>query len=346
MRLPTLPGFMQTIRFRLTVLYSSMLFGVAALVLGGIYTAVAISTENRELQVKPVEKIVQGRVLGTVPMVYLKEFENQVNLETMRTLRDYSLAALGGLFAASLGIGWVLSGRVLRPVRAITQTAAEIQATDLSRRIRLSGPKDELRDLADTVDTMLDRLEEAFRAQRQLIDDASHELRTPLAIIRANVDAVLTSPDSTEEERARAARISIGTEVPRDLYILADPVSVDVVVRNLVENALAAVAPVGGGTITLRARAANGEVELAVRDTGVGFRPADRARLFEKFTRLHPGGGSGSLGTGLGLFIVQRLMQLSGGRVSAHSEGVGRGAEFVLVWPRAATEPDVRTEPA
>src|SRR5688572_24046528 len=106
MRLPTLPGFMQTIRFRLTVLYSSMLFGVAALVLGGIYTAVAISTENRELQVKPVEKIVQGRVLGTVPMVYLKEFENQVNLETMRTLRDYSLAALGGLFAASLGIGW------------------------------------------------------------------------------------------------------------------------------------------------------------------------------------------------------------------------------------------------
>ena len=207
MRLPTLPGFMQTIRFRLTVLYSSMLFGVAALVLGGIYTAVAISTENRELQVKPVEKIVQGRVLGTVPMVYLKEFENQVNLETMRTLRDYSLAALGGLFAASLGIGWVLSGRVLRPVRAITQTAAEIQATDLSRRIRLSGPKDELRDLADTVDTMLDRLEEAFRAQRQLIDDASHELRTPLAIIRANVDAVLTSPDSTEEERARAAAI-------------------------------------------------------------------------------------------------------------------------------------------
>lgn len=148
------------------------------------------------------------------------------------------------------------------------------------------------------------------------------------------------------EERARAERITIGTEVPRDLYVLADPISVDVVVRNLVENALAAVAPVGGGSINLRARSANGEVELAVRDSGVGFRPADRTRLFEKFTRLHPGGGSGSLGTGLGLFIVQRLMQLSGGRVSAHSEGIGKGAEFVLVWPRAAAEPDARTEPA
>lgn len=207
MRMPSLPGFMQTIRFRLTVLYSAMLFAVAALVLGGIYLAVSVTTENREFRVKSVEKIAGGRVLGTVPMVYLKEFENQVNLETMRTLRDYSLGTLGGLFLVSLGIGWVLSGRVLRPVRAITQTAAEIQATDLSRRIRLDGPKDELRDLADTVDTMLDRLEEAFRAQRQLIDDASHELRTPLAIIRANVDAVLTSPDTSEEERARAAAI-------------------------------------------------------------------------------------------------------------------------------------------
>jgi signal transduction histidine kinase len=70
----------------------------------------------------------------------------------------------------------------------------------------LQGPKDELRDLADTVDSMLDRLDEAFRAQRQLIDDASHELRSPLAIIRANLDAVLTAEESDEEERRTAAR--------------------------------------------------------------------------------------------------------------------------------------------
>ena len=83
--------------------------------------------------------------------------------------------------------------------------------------------------------------------------------------------------------------------------------------------------PVGGGSIALSARALDGEIELAVRDSGVGFRPADGARLFEKFTRLHPGGGSSHYGTGLGLFIVQRLMQLAQGRVSAHSDGVGQG---------------------
>jgi signal transduction histidine kinase len=77
------------------------------------------------------------------------------------------------------------------------------------------------------------------------------------------------------------------------------------------------------------------EVELAVRDSGIGFRPADEGRLFEKFSRLNPGAGGGYYGTGLGLYIVKRLMQLVGGRVSAHSEGLGRGAEFVLVWPAA-----------
>jgi signal transduction histidine kinase len=77
-------------------------------------------------------------------------------------------------------------------------------------------------------------------------------------------------------------------------------------------------------------------VELTIRDTGVGFRPTDRGRLFKKFTRLHPGGGSSYQGTGLGLFIVKGLMQRAGGRVSAHSAGLGQGAEFVLTWPQVA----------
>ena len=114
-----------------------------------------------------------------------------------------------------------------------------------------------------------------------------------------------------------------------------DPLAVDVVVRNLLENALAAVAAVSGGSVKFTACAANGEIELSVRDSGVGFRTADSARLFKKFSRLHPGGGGSHNGTGLGLFIVRRLMQLTGGRVSAHSIGVGQGALFVLSWPAA-----------
>jgi signal transduction histidine kinase len=137
------------------------------------------------------------------------------------------------------------------------------------------------------------------------------------------------------EERARQERIALSADVPRGLTVLADPLAVDVVVRNLLENALAAVAAVSGGTVTFAARAANGEIELSVRDSGVGFRANDSARLFKKFSRLHPGGGSSDYGTGLGLFIVRRLMELAGGRVSAHSVGVGQGALFVLSWPAA-----------
>jgi signal transduction histidine kinase len=141
------------------------------------------------------------------------------------------------------------------------------------------------------------------------------------------------------EERAQKERIKITTDVAREMVVMADPLALDVVVRNLLENAIAAVAPVGGGSIAVTARRLDSEIELSVRDSGVGFRPADSARLFEKFTRLHPGGGSSYFGTGLGLYIVRRLMQLAGGRVSAHSEGVGQGAQFVLAWPVAPAEP-------
>jgi signal transduction histidine kinase len=117
--------------------------------------------------------------------------------------------------------------------------------------------------------------------------------------------------------------------------VLADPLALDAVVRNLLENAIASVASAGGGVITLSARRTNGDVELAVTDTGVGFAPSERSRLFRRFSRLHAGNG-GYQGTGLGLFIVSRLMQLSGGSVSAQSPGEGQGASFVLSWPAAS----------
>jgi len=141
------------------------------------------------------------------------------------------------------------------------------------------------------------------------------------------------------EERARKDRITLGADLPPDLEVLGDPMAVDVVLRNLIENAIAAVAAVGGGTIAVSARRVNDEIELAVRDSGVGFRPVDGAELFKKFSRLHAGKGSSHHGTGLGLFIVSRMMQLAGGRVSAHSDGEGKGAQFVLAWPRVPARP-------
>jgi signal transduction histidine kinase len=196
-----------SIRVRLTVVYSTVLFALAALTLGIIYFAVAETTRPQPITGRTAWLYEDRQNRGQVTFAEIGEIEAAVNYNTLNNLRNYSLLALGGLFVASLGVGWVLSGRVLRPVGAITRTAREIQATDLSRRIRLSGPRDELRDLADTLDSMLDRLDHAFQAQRQLIDDASHELRSPLAIIRTSLDASLTAPDATPEERSRAVAV-------------------------------------------------------------------------------------------------------------------------------------------
>ena len=123
----------------------------------------------------------------------------------------------------------------------------------------------------------------------------------------------------------------LSCDIAAGLCVQSDPLALDVVLRNVLENALAAVQAAGGGRVEVQARAANGEVQLTVRDSGVGFKPADGARLFEKFTRLH--GGAGHYGTGLGLFIVRRMMELAHGRVSAHSAGVGQGRHSVYPFP-------------
>jgi len=201
-----LPRFAQSIRFRLTVLYSLLLFALAGAGLAVTYVAVDRATDPKPITEQWKARFEKnGRVVGTATVAEVDQIESAVNFSTLQTLRRYSFFALGGLFVVSLGIGWILSGRALRPVGAIARTAREIQATDLSRRIRLEGAHDELRDLGDTIDSMLERLDHAFRAQRQLIDDASHELRSPLAVIRANLDAsLIDSPDATPAERDRA----------------------------------------------------------------------------------------------------------------------------------------------
>jgi signal transduction histidine kinase len=186
-----------------------------------------------------------------------------------------------------------------------------------------------LSDLA-RMEAMVTQILESVRLERGRVDLR----REPLDLAGA-----VTRVVAQFEERARKDSINISTDMARGLYVLADPLAMDVVVRNLLENAIAAITPVGGGSIALAARRTDAEIELSVKDSGVGFRQVDGTRLFEKFTRLHPGGGSSYYGTGLGLFIVRRLMQLAGGRVSAHSDGVGQGAQFVLAWPVAPAGP-------
>jgi signal transduction histidine kinase len=115
--------------------------------------------------------------------------------------------ALAVASAAALLLGWLAAGRVLRPLRSITAHARHASEATLGERIALRGPPDELKELADTIDAMLARLEAAFAAQRRFSAEASHELRTPLAIIRAEADVALAAPDATERERQLASSV-------------------------------------------------------------------------------------------------------------------------------------------
>ena len=92
-------------------------------------------------------------------------------------------------------LGWVLAGRALRPLRVITATARRISEDNLDERLAFGGPQDELKDLADTIDGLLERLEGAFAAQRRFVANASHELRTPLATMRASLDVAMAKPE-------------------------------------------------------------------------------------------------------------------------------------------------------
>jgi signal transduction histidine kinase len=172
------------------------------------------------------------------------------------------------------------------------------------------------------MELMVTQILESARLERGRADFRPEPLQLAGAVARVV---------SQLEERARNAGVSISTRIAAELQIMSDPLALDVVVRNILENALVALVPGGGGSISLDGRAADSRVELAVRDSGVGFTADAGARLFEKFSSRHQ--GAGNSGTGLGLFIVRKLMQLAGGSVSAHSEGPGKGASFVLSWP-------------
>jgi signal transduction histidine kinase len=209
-----LPPWARTVRTRLALTYSALLFAVATLLLGGVYLALSTSIDARPLDpvtVKKFEKTSTGTVKyrpgGDFQAADITDVQEYVNYSTLETLRTYSAIALAALFVLSLFIGWWVAGRALRPVGAITATAREISATDLSRRIPDPGPRDEMGILTETINGMLARIEQAFTQQRDLVDDVSHELRNPVAVIQSNVDAVLSHDDVSPEERAHASAV-------------------------------------------------------------------------------------------------------------------------------------------
>jgi signal transduction histidine kinase len=115
---------------------------------------------------------------------------------TLDRLVTQYLAVLAVVVLLAVALGWLLAGRLLRSVRAITSVARRVTGSNLDERIGLHGPRDELRELADTFDGMLARLDAVFSAQRRFVADASHELRTPLATMRAELEVLAADPNA------------------------------------------------------------------------------------------------------------------------------------------------------
>jgi signal transduction histidine kinase len=113
----------------------------------------------------------------------------------------------------SIGLGWLVAGRALRPVRTMSSRARGISERNLHERLALDGPDDELKELGDTFDELLARLESAFDSQRQFVANASHELRTPITLERALVEVALADPGATEESlRSTCRRVLAASE--------------------------------------------------------------------------------------------------------------------------------------
>ena len=201
-----------SIRTRIALLYSVLLFGLAAIILGVIYLSFSesLSDEKISQQYLGVEQVDanKDRSSSFEEIDELILFEENVNRNAVEELRDYIFLALAGLLLISLIVGWYVAGIVLKPIKHISFAAREISATDLSKRIDLRGPSDELRDLADTFDEMLTRLDKAFRNQREFLEEAAHELRNPLAVMRANLEVVSADPDSTIEDFVAASEVA------------------------------------------------------------------------------------------------------------------------------------------
>jgi signal transduction histidine kinase len=143
---------------------------------------------------------------GSVGMK-LQSLLTDVRVQTLRSLL-LTWAGLTGLMALGAGLfGWLLAARMLKPLRDITGAARRLSAENLHERIKLEGPRDELKELADTFDSMLGRLDAAFSSQRRFVANASHELRTPLAIMRAQIDVALSDPAVTRTELIATSRV-------------------------------------------------------------------------------------------------------------------------------------------
>ncbi|RBQ14952.1 two-component sensor histidine kinase [Spongiactinospora rosea] len=355
---------MTTIRVRLTLIYSGLflLTSVVLLITVNLLLRQALDARIARL---PEEAVAPSEV-GPRPDRPLRPPLPELVNDVIGYHWEVTWFTVGALTLVSLIVGRLVAGRMLRPVHRITATAQRLSLSTLHERIALSGPQDELKELADTFDAMLDRLERSVAGQRRFIANASHELRTPLAVQRAAIeiglpedvgeirrtlllnnrraehliDALLVlaqaehgldkrTPVALDEvvRLVLAEKVSDGITVTgrvEPFVVDGDPVLLNRLVTNLVDNAIRYNHPGGTVEVTLSRGV------LTVRNTGPHVPPERFGDLFEPFRRLET---TRTQGAGLGLSIVASIAKAHGADVRA-SPNPGGGLEFVVQFNR------------
>lgn len=389
-----------TLRIRLTLLYGGLFLLAGSVLLGVTYflvernLAAGAPTVLANLRVPSdaatVLRLPDGRTVAPSEVLAdLRAEQQRLHEETMEALLTQGVIALAGVAVVAGGFGWLLAGRALAPVHRITDTARRIAVTSAGRglheRIGLAGPRDEVRELADTFDAMLERLDRSFDGQRRFVANASHEIRTPLALNRALVELAMTRPGASADVQrlgesllavnARHERLIDGllmladseqeiterspvdlaemaghvldsaapeaVEVRRDLaaaQTAGDPVLLERLVHNLVENAIGHNQPTGGW-LSVATAVQQGSVVLVVANTGPVIASYEVPALFEPFRRRNGERIGGGRGFGLGLSIVRAVAVAHGGTVAA-APRAGGGLTVTVRLPPAGRSDD------
>lgn len=336
-----------------------------------------VGAGDHEARVITVPVTQNGTVVG---VLQAGQSTSGVNDTLQNLLLILAVGVPLALVLASIG-GWWVSSRALRPIDHVARLAREISGHDLSRRLNLDLPDDEVGRLARTFDDMIARLDAAFQRQRQFTADASHELRTPLTAIQGQIDVALTRRRGADEyqrvlaavnqqvdrmtrlvsellmlARSDAAAIPVAREpvviadvaesVARQIEASAGAKGVDLTVEagaaavvigdedlllqlvlNLADNA---VKYTDAGGITIGWWARGGDVDVFVRDTGIGIPPEHLGRIFERFHRVDVARTADRSGAGLGLAISRWITEAHGGRLSVESSPDGSTCTVTL----------------
>jgi signal transduction histidine kinase len=272
----------------------------------------------------------------------------------LETLRSVLLPGVPALLLLVAGLTWLAVGRALAPVSAIRRELADITATDLHRRVPVPPARDEVRLLAETTNTTLDRLEHAVGRHRRFVADAAHELRSPLAVLRtrleiappqpltaealADVDRIqrLTAdllllarldagepPEHGEVDLGQVAAEEAAQARPRSDIRVELHIDAGIVVRGSAEHLRRLVANLvdnavrhAAADVTVRLREHDGEAVLEIEDDGPGIPPDQQEAVFDRFARLDGARARDAGGSGLGLAIARDIAVHHGGSLA------------------------------